>query len=268
MKELIKIQENESLGQAVSARELYQFLELDQKNYSHWIKRNITNNAFATEGEDYTPYQMVHPQTTNTDYSPLTANSSKIKSSLKTTLDNVHSSLKTSKKRGNFATDFAITPTFAKKLSMQAPGEKGEMARDYFIQCERIAKSIQNGMGIQIRNGQATISTRSISGTTGILHDELIRLIKTYLHEHTEVLNEKRYPRKGHLRKGKFLIENIWELYIHNNKGVPQKEYILTRDGFNYLVKWHGFLAFSGFLPHYSREFEILAHQEHIKALE
>ncbi len=135
-------------------------------------------------------------------------------------------------------------------------------------QLENANLAIQNGMGIQIRNRQATISTRSISVTTGILHDELIRLIKTYLHEHTEVLNEKRYPRKGHLRKGKFLIENIWELYIHNNKGVPQKEYILTRDGFNYLVKWYGFLAFSGFLPHYSREFEILTHQEHIKALE
>ncbi|GEM_PF-1788904 len=257
MKELIKIQENESLGQAVSARELYQFLELDQKNYSHWIKRNITNNAFAIEGEDYIAFSDFsekapggHP---SIDYAPYKID---------------FSSLKTKSIMGRPTQDFALTPTFAKKLSMQAPGEKGEIARDYFIQCESIAKSIQNGMGIQIRNGQATISTRSISGTTGILHDELIRLIKTYLHEHTEVLNEKRYPRKGHLRKGKFLIENIWELYIHNNKGVPQKEYILTRDGLNYLVKWYGFLAFSGFLPYYSREFEILAHQEHIKALE
>lgn len=135
-------------------------------------------------------------------------------------------------------------------------------------QLEIASQSIQNGMGIQIRNGQATISTRSISSTTGIDHDKLIKEVKSYLDDHTEVFDNKRYPRKGHLRKGKFLIENIWELSVQDYRGIPFKEYILTRDGFNYLVKWHGFLALSGFLPHYSREFEILAHQEHIKALE
>lgn len=261
MKELIKIQENENLGQAVSAKELYEFLELDAKNYSHWIKRNILNNTFAIEGEDYTPYQMVHPLN-------ITNKIDAVSSENKINFGKDFSSLKTKSKMGRPTEDYALTPTFAKKLSMQAPGVKGEEARDYFIQCEKVAKTTQNGMGIEYRNGKLVLPTSSISSTTGIIHDELMRLIRKYLDEHTEVSNGKRQPRKGHLKKGKFLIENIWELNVFNNKGIPHKEYLITRDGFNYLVKWHGFLAFSGFLPHYSREFEIDAYQQHIKSLE
>ena len=229
MKELIKIQENESLGQAVSARELYQFLEPTDR-FSRWMERMLKYGF--EENIDYIGCEVFHTLA-------------------RQELD-----------------DYVLTIDTAKEIAMVQRSVKGREARRYFIQCERIAKSIQNGMGIQIRNGQATISTRSISSTTGIDHDKLIKEVKSYLDDHTEVFDNKRYPRKGHLRKGKFLIENIWELSVQDYRGIPFKEYILTRDGFNYLVKWHGFLALSGFLPHYSREFEILAHQEHIKALE
>lgn len=36
-----------------TARNLYEFLELDPKNYSRWCKVNITDNEFATEHEDF-----------------------------------------------------------------------------------------------------------------------------------------------------------------------------------------------------------------------
>lgn len=36
-----------------TSRKLYQFLELDPKNYSRWCNRNIVKNPFAEEGIDY-----------------------------------------------------------------------------------------------------------------------------------------------------------------------------------------------------------------------
>lgn len=87
-----------------TARQLYEFLELNPSNYSKWLKRNVVDNEFATEGEDFHSYQM------------------------------------TSEGRGNFAIDYKLTSDFAKKLSMTAKNEKGEQARNYFVSIENKAK--------------------------------------------------------------------------------------------------------------------------------
>lgn len=89
-----------------TARKLYEFLELDQRNYSRWCKMNILENEFADEGVDF------------------------------------HSSQMTSEGRGNFAQDFKLTASFAKKLSMTAKSEKGEQARQYFIKAEDKLKEV------------------------------------------------------------------------------------------------------------------------------
>lgn len=52
MGELIKIQEHNG-NKAVSARELYEGLGFDISNWAKWYKKNITDNQFALEGEDY-----------------------------------------------------------------------------------------------------------------------------------------------------------------------------------------------------------------------
>lgn len=91
-----------------TARKLYEFLELNSSNYSKWYKTNITENEFATENEDY-----------------------------------FYSSLSTSEQgRGNFAQDFKLTASFAKKLSMLTKNEKGEQARNYFIKVEDKLKEV------------------------------------------------------------------------------------------------------------------------------
>ena len=36
-----------------TARKLYSFLGMDNKNYSRWCKNNITENEFAEENVDY-----------------------------------------------------------------------------------------------------------------------------------------------------------------------------------------------------------------------
>ncbi len=89
-----------------TAKKLYEFLELDQRNYSRWCKMNILENEFAEEGVDFYSSQM------------------------------------TSEGRGNFAQDFKLSAAFAKKLSMTAKSEKGEQARQYFIQAEDKLKEL------------------------------------------------------------------------------------------------------------------------------
>ncbi len=84
-----------------TARKLYQWLELNQANYSHWIKRNITENLYAEEGKDY---------------------------SLLRTSEN--------EGRGNYAQDYLIFVSFAKKLAMSSRSPKGEETREYFIKVE------------------------------------------------------------------------------------------------------------------------------------
>lgn len=109
----------------VTALNLYEFLELDKSHYSRWININILENPYAEKNVDF--------------YSPLMA----------------------SKGRGNFADDYKLTVSFAKKLAMQSKTEKGEEARCYFIACEdalkRVAaerqkREIERAKGVVIRH--------------------------------------------------------------------------------------------------------------------
>lgn len=85
-----------------TARKLYAFLGMDNKNYSRWAKSNIVDNEFAEENTDYWVFVI------NED-NPL---------------------------GGRPATDYRLTASFAKKLSMQSKTAKGEQARQYFLKVE------------------------------------------------------------------------------------------------------------------------------------
>ena len=98
MKDIIKITEKDG-NQVVSAKELYLFLQLDKSNYTRWSKKNIVENVFARENEDWEGFVIM----TN----------------------------------GNETMDYALTIDFAKRLAMMARTEKGEQARRYFIECEK-----------------------------------------------------------------------------------------------------------------------------------
>lgn len=104
MQELIKITENNG-KQVVSARELYEFLGFDAKNWSRWYRKNIIDNEFAIKNEDYVSVVI--------------------------------------KTRGSDIQDFAISINFAKKISMMSRTKKGEDARDYFIACEDKLKEVE-----------------------------------------------------------------------------------------------------------------------------
>ena len=88
-----------------TASKLYAFLELLPSNFARWCKKNIVNNKFATENEDYFPFIMQEERDKPKNPKP--------------------------------KTDYKLTSEFAKKLSMTGNTEKHEQARNYFIACEK-----------------------------------------------------------------------------------------------------------------------------------
>lgn len=85
-----------------TAKKLYEFLELDSRNYSRWCKSNIIENEFAEENVDYWAFVIDEER----NFNP------------------------------NPTTDYKLTAHFAKKLSMKGNGERAEQARQYFITVE------------------------------------------------------------------------------------------------------------------------------------
>lgn len=106
MNELIQVTDSGT----ITARELYDFLELDPKNYSRWAKTNIEENEFAEENSDYWVFVMKeeNPQ------------------------------------GGRPSINYHLTIAFAKKLCMLSKSERGEQARNYFIEVEKRFKGAQS----------------------------------------------------------------------------------------------------------------------------
>ena len=98
MTQLIKVKEKEG-KQVVSARELHEFLGFDKSQWSRWSKKNIIENQFSIEREDWVRLDIVSNHQKTTDY--------------------------------------AISLDFAKRISMMARTKEGEKARLYFIECEK-----------------------------------------------------------------------------------------------------------------------------------
>lgn len=113
MTELFGIVKTNGGESAVSAKELYLFLGLDKGQWSRWYQKNILENDFVNEGIDYDTFDIVS--------------------------------------NGNPTKDFVITIDFAKRIAMMTKTEKGEEARRYFINCEKIA----NGLSIPKTLSQA-----------------------------------------------------------------------------------------------------------------
>lgn len=109
MNELIKITEKNG-KQVVSAKELYLGLGLDKSNWSRWSKVNIEEDKFFNKSEDWVRLK-----------------------------DDSDNQLVTNPNKVSY--DYVITLDFAKHLAMMARTEKSYEYRNYFLECERIAKS-------------------------------------------------------------------------------------------------------------------------------
>ena len=98
------IQENQDLQQAVSARELHEFLDSGER-FSRWFDRQLQYGF--VEGQDYLGCAFTH------------------------SLANKE------------IQDYFISVDMAKEISMIQRSDKGRQARQYFIECERKVKSCQ-----------------------------------------------------------------------------------------------------------------------------
>lgn len=87
-----------------TARALYDFLEMPQKNFARWAKQNIENNEFYEENKDWWGFVIV--------------------------------------KNGNECKDYRLTTDFAKHLSMESHSAKGKTARQYFVSVEDKTKDV------------------------------------------------------------------------------------------------------------------------------
>lgn len=108
MQELIALNTIEFDGseqQTVNARELHEFLEVG-KDFSNWIKDRIEKYDFV-ENVDYVRFS---PNSAKTPYG------------------------------GRPSVEYHISLSMAKELCMVERNEKGKQARQYFIECERVAK--------------------------------------------------------------------------------------------------------------------------------
>jgi len=103
--ELVAIQKNEDGKQAVSAKELYEKLGFHSAHWAKWYQKNILQNPFAIEHEDWEPVFTLRVKTSG----------------------------------GRPTQDFYLTLDFAKKICMLARTERGERIREYFLECERLA---------------------------------------------------------------------------------------------------------------------------------
>lgn len=132
-----------------TARNLYDFLGLDKKNYARWTKSNIINNTYVEENIDYFPFFI------NEDCG------------------------------GQATTDYKITSDFAKKLSMTSNSERGEQARNYFIAVEKKLKekieseNKRNNALIAIVNSKNDIEQAlAIRNYTEIIEKPLLEVIE------------------------------------------------------------------------------------------
>lgn len=103
MQELIQVTTNGQGQQVVSARDLHEYLDLDKSQISRWLKSNIVENKFLIENYDYEGFDIYV--------------------------------------EGNLIKDYFLSINCAKRISMMSKSKKGEEIRNYFIECERLAKS-------------------------------------------------------------------------------------------------------------------------------
>lgn len=101
MNQLIEINTSEAGIKTVNARDLHAFIESKQQ-FADWIKARIEQYGFV-EGADFTVHKFLNGRATQTDYH--------------------------------------ISIDMAKELSMVERNAKGKQARQYFIECERVATS-------------------------------------------------------------------------------------------------------------------------------
>ncbi len=124
-----------------TASNLYTFLELDPSHFSRWCNKNILNNKFAIENEDYVPFALEGER-----YNPKPK------------------------------TNYKITSDFAKKLSMTGNTERHEQARQYFIACEQGLKIATQKLQTSVNADKLASVIENMNTTLTFINTRLTKL--------------------------------------------------------------------------------------------
>lgn len=162
MTEIIKI-ENTSEGSVVSAKELHQFLEI-QTPFHKWIPRMF----------DY-------GFTENVDYQRLDKNVQMPNGATREALE-----------------DYALTLNCAKEISMIQRSEKGKIARQYFIECEKQLKEVMTKKELR-EPSENEIKIKLMEAEAKLLAEKRLTLEMVTNQVHKEILFSKFYSDEKHL---------------------------------------------------------------------
>ena len=144
-----------------TASKLYAFLELLPSNFARWCTKNIVNNKFATENEDYIVFVVENENP---------------------------------KLGGRPKTDYKLTSEFAKKLSMTGNTEKHEQARNYFIACEQGLKIAT--AKLQARNDDIQALAQSVNNLVQKIDNKFDSLEARVSTLENNVTTQKVLPKK------------------------------------------------------------------------
>lgn len=225
MEALIKITENNG-KKAVSARELYEGLGYNSAHWAKWNKKNIEDNQFAIENEDWVGFTL--------------------------------------SVNGNETKDFTLSIDFAKKLSMLARTERGEQIRNYFISVEKQAillaptnfkealmlalrlEEEKEQLELQISNQKPFIMAfnRVIDNAATYTLDtvsDIVNVGRTKLSESLKSMNWSMQDSSKGTASTRYAenlgyAKTIFDYVTINKKDIPIKKIVLTRKGLDKLI--------------------------------
>lgn len=144
----------------VSAKKLYEFLELNPSNYARWIKNNVLDNPVYDEDVDYIVVRHdvereksrfgeslnttqdcslkedSNPKSSETAKNPVLHYDERENQGLAGIFQNEESENKNFPGNPNPTQDYLLEESTAKELCMTARNEKGKIARKYFLKTE------------------------------------------------------------------------------------------------------------------------------------
>ena len=138
MNEIVAIKDGIGGRPTVSARELYEKLELPRQHWARWSRGNIEENPFASENDDWIALPIMG--------------------------------------KGYKSKDFIISVDFAKKLCMLTKTSVGEKIRNYFLTCEKILRQSEQNIPYHLRRHIANVN-RIPHTHFSILTELIIKLI-------------------------------------------------------------------------------------------
>lgn len=170
-----------------TAKKLYEFLELDASNYSRWSRKHILNNPYAEENVDFWAF------VTNDEWG------------------------------GQATTDYKLTATFAKKLSMMTKSLKGEQARQYFIGTEAALKKVAERKADEITKLKADYYDMACMWRESQKELLMIRKQMEALEQRQDKKDEQQYERTYEERRAKGFFNSIVQVLRSDEHSIAIK---------------------------------------------